>query len=280
MRRMSKWPKIGRTSRKVTFRFLSGFICGMVIPFTGLCQDKSLFEKKTFVSENGDHLNYRILYPEGYDNSQSYPLVLFLHGAGERGDDNEKQLTHGADLFLNPENRKRFPAIVVFPQCPEDLYWIDISIRSKLGGKGDPNFEESIKSPSEELAIVNELMNHIEKTTSVKSDQRYIMGLSMGAFGTFETLARWPEKYAAALAICGGGNISLTKNYAKQTALWITHGAKDEVVPVTLSQRIYHALKEQGADVRYTEFPEANHNAWDPTFAMPELLPWLFSNHK
>ena len=248
----------------------------LVISLNGFGQDKSLFEKKVCVSENGDSLNYRILYPEGYNKSEAYPLVLFLHGAGERGNDNEKQLTHGADLFLDPENRKKFPTIVVFPQCPEDLYWVDITIRSKL--KNNPDFEESIKSPSEELALVNELMDYIEKTESVKSNQHYIMGLSMGAFGTFETLARWPKKYAAAVAICGGGNISLTQNYANHTALWITHGAKDDVVPVTLSQRIYEALKSHGADVRYTEFPEANHNAWDPTFAMPDLLPWLFSN--
>ena len=251
---------------------------GMIFSLTGFGQDKSLFEKKTFVSEGGDSLNYRILYPEEYDGTKAYPLVLFLHGAGERGNDNEKQLTHGADLFLDPENRKKFPAIVAFPQCPEDLYWIDIAIRSKL--RDNPDFKESIKSPSEELALVNELVDHIEETESVKSNQRYIMGLSMGAFGTFETLGRWPEKYAAAIAICGGGNLSLTKNYADHTALWITHGAKDDVVPVTLSRRIYRALKEQGSDVRYTEFPDANHNAWDPTFALPELLPWLFSNRK
>lgn len=243
-------------------------------------QDYSLYEKRSFISPQGDTLLYRILYPKSYDASQDYPLILFLHGAGERGNDNEKQLTHGADLFLKPENRTKFPAIVVFPQCPEDKYWIDISIRSKLGGKGDPDFIESIKSPSEELALVDELMDEIIQDEGVDKDKVYIMGLSMGGFGTFETLARWPEKYAAAVGICGGGNISLTKNYADQTSLWITHGAQDDVVPVSLSRRLYQALKEQGADVRYTEFPEANHNAWDPTFAMSELLPWLFSHSR
>ena len=247
---------------------------------SGFSQDLSLYEKKQFISLSGDTLDYRILFPDNYDENKDYPLVLFLHGAGERGDDNEKQLTHGADLFLAAENRDKFPAIVVFPQCPEDKYWIDISIRAQLGGKGDPDFKQSIKNPSEELALVNELVENLLANEKVDQDRMYIMGLSMGGFGTFETLARWPEKYAAAVGICGGGNISLTKNYADQTAIWITHGAKDDVVPVVLSQRLFHALKEQGAEVKYTEFPEANHNAWDPTFAIPELLPWLFSHSK
>ena len=254
------------------------FMC--CLSFTGYGQDLSLYEKKQFISSNGDPLDYRILFPENYNAKESYPLLLFLHGAGERGEDNEKQLTHGAAMFLEPENREKYPAIVIFPQCPEDKYWIDISIRSQLGGKGDPDFKESIKSPSEELALVNELVESMIETEKVDQDRIYVMGLSMGGFGTFETLARWPEKYAAAVGICGGGNISLTKNYADETAIWITHGAKDDVVPVALSQRLFHALKEQGAEVRYTEFPEANHNAWDPTFAMPELLPWIFSHSK
>ena len=124
------------------------------------------------------------------------------------------------------------------------------------------------------------MVEYLIAKEKVDQDRIYIMGLSMGGFGTFETLARWPEKYAAAVGICGGGNISLTKNYADQPAVWITPGAKDDVVPVVLSQRLYHAVKEQGANVKYPEFPEANHNAWDPTFAIPELLPWLFSHSK
>src|SRR5690554_6510896 len=101
---------------------LPAFIYALSISFCAQAQDRSLFEKRVFVSENGDTLKYRILYPENYDTNKSYPLIVFLHGAGERGDDNEKQLTHGADLFLDRENREKFPAIVVFPQCPEDQY--------------------------------------------------------------------------------------------------------------------------------------------------------------
>lgn len=250
----------------------------LFISFSVVAQDKSLFVKKEYINSNEDTLLYRILLPPDYKKDQQYPLILFLHGAGERGSDNERQLTHGADLFL--ANREKYPAIVVFPQCPDDKYWIDLSIRNELRGQGDPDFSQSIHSPSEVLAIVNELVNDIMKNESVDDDQVYIMGLSMGSFGTFEMLGRWPDKYAAAVAICGGGNLELAKNYADNTSLWITHGTMDDVVPPVLSRRIYAKLQELGADVKYTEFENANHNAWDPTFAMPELLPWLFSKTK
>lgn len=120
-------------------------------------------------------------------------------------------------------------------------------------------------------------MDEIISNNPVNKDQIYIMGLSMGAFGTFESLGRWPDKYAAAVAICGGGNADLALNYATNTSVWITHGAQDDVVPIELSQRIYTRLSALGADVKFTKFEDTYHNAWDSTFAIPELLPWLFS---
>lgn len=95
-------------------------------------QDISLFEKHLFI-QNGDTLPYRLLLPENYDASKKYPLVFFLHGAGERGNDNEKQLVHGAKLFLKEENRKRFPAIIVFPQCPANSFWSNVQFKMDNG---------------------------------------------------------------------------------------------------------------------------------------------------
>ncbi|GAB3646201.1 dienelactone hydrolase family protein [Echinicola sediminis] len=255
-------------------------IMALASSFELAAQDKTLFEKRVFINKEGDSLLYRILYPEDYDKGKKFPLVLFLHGAGERGNDNEKQLAHGADLFLKAENREHFPAIVIFPQCPEDKYWIDISIRKELRGNGDPDFDQSIEQPSEQLQLVNALVDHISKKEKVNKKRRYVMGLSMGGFGTFETLGRWPKKYAAAVGICGGGNIDLAKRYAPHVAVWISHGAKDDIVPPELSQRVYQALKKENAEVHFTLYPDANHNSWDPTFAEPTLLPWLFSKHK
>ncbi|WP_226388694.1 prolyl oligopeptidase family serine peptidase [Penaeicola halotolerans] len=242
--------------------------------------DFSLYEEKVYINENGDRMDYRILYPEAYDKSKKYPLVLFLHGAGERGSDNRKQLTHGGKLFLKPENRSKFPAIVVFPQCPEDDYWIDISVRKKLYDKEDLDFSEVNAPPSKQMSLLIELHQSILTNEAVDEKRQYVIGLSMGGFGTFDLISRNPKKFAAAIPICGGGNVTITKKYAKHTSLWITHGALDDIVPVLYSQRVYDALKKNGADVKYTEFPNANHNAWDPTFAIPDLLPWLFSKSK
>ena len=248
-------------------------------PFWGFSQH-SLFEKRIFLSESGDSLPYRILFPEDYGPQQSYPLVLFMHGAGERGIDNEKQLTHGSQLFLDSLNRKQYPAIVVFPQCPVDGYWIDINIRKKLYAKEDLDFKEVYGEPSKQLRWVMELVTEISETENVDKQRRYVMGLSMGSFGTFELLARWPGVFSAAVAICGGGNVAVTDRYFDQTAVWITHGDKDDIVAVQFSKRVYEALKAKGGDVRYTEFAGVNHNAWDATFATPDLLEWLFSKSK
>lgn len=236
-----------------------------------------LFERRMHTSEAGDTLLYRILYPENYDPDGDYPLVLFMHGAGERGNDNEKQLTHGTPLFTNPENRQKHPAIVVFPQCPENKYWVDIAVRKTLREGLDHTFKYLNDSAVIEQQMVIDLVNHLKASEGVDPDRLYIMGLSMGAMGTFEILARHPQLFAAAIPICGGGNVKTAARYAPYTSVWITHGAMDDVVPVKFSQEMYRALQTAGADVKYTEFPDANHNAWDPTFELPGLLDWLFS---
>ncbi|MCA1744772.1 MAG: prolyl oligopeptidase family serine peptidase [Bacteroidales bacterium] len=239
-----------------------------------------LFEKKIHSNEAGDTLLYRILYPENYDPQGNYPLVLFLHGAGERGSDNEKQLTHGTPLFTSPETRQNHPAIVVFPQCPETKYWVDIAVRKTLTEGLDHSFKNMGDSAVLEQRMVIDLVHHLLTSEAVDPERLYIMGLSMGAMGTFEILARHPQLFAAAIPICGAGNVAAAVNYAPYTSLWITHGAMDEVVPVKFSQEMYHALKTAEADVTYTEFPDANHNAWDPTFELPGLLDWLFSKSR
>jgi predicted peptidase len=106
------------------------------------------------------------------------------------------------------------------------------------------------------------------------------MGLSMGGFGTLEMLYLYPNTFAAAVPICGGHLTSLASVYAKEVPIWIFHGAKDTVVPVDFSRDLYAELKKLGAEVKYTEFPDANHDSWTSTFATPELLPWMFSHHK
>ncbi|HMQ47975.1 MAG TPA: prolyl oligopeptidase family serine peptidase [Saprospiraceae bacterium] len=244
---------------------------GLIFPGLSMAQDVD-YEKRVFLASNGHELPYRILFPAGYGQTDTaFPLLLFLHGAGERGDDNQAQLVHGG-AFLREQN-KHHPAIVVFPQCAASSYWIELE--SEGSGKtrqlGFP-FNEKGTPPME---AVQELLDSLLNTERV--GKVYLGGLSMGAFGGFDLLARRPDTFEAAFLICGGGNTLLAPLYAPHTRLWLFHGTEDSVVPVQYSQKMYEALQEAGANVRYTEYPEVNHDSWNAAFAEPELLNWLFA---
>ncbi|WP_036152702.1 carboxylesterase family protein [Maribacter forsetii] len=238
-------------------------------------QDVNLFEKKELIIAK-DTLRYRILYPENFDVEKTYPLVLFLHGAGERGNDNEKQLTHGSALFLDQNNRTKFPAIVIMPQCEIDDYWAQVEVdRSKYPVQLDFQFK---KGPTKAMEMVLQLLKNYQKESFVNKNQTYAMGLSMGGMGTYELLARQPDRFAAAIAICGAGDPKYVANYAKKIPVWAFHGAKDNVVDPLRSMEMVTALLNEEAFPRLTLYDFANHNSWDSAFAEPELLPWLFSN--
>jgi predicted peptidase len=232
----------------------------------------AIYQKKEF-NHNGNTLPYRILYPENYDRNKKYPLLLFLHGAGERGSDNEKQLTHGSKLFIAEENRKNFPAIIVLPQCPESSFWASTKIdRTVQPFKIEFDYTAE---PNWPLVAANELVKQIVSEGSVDKSRVYITGLSMGGMGTFESVYRYPELYAAALPICGGGSVNLYDNRVTKTAFWVFHGAADAVVNVKLSQEMVERLKTIKAEVKYSEYPGVNHNSWDNAFAEKEYLSWM-----
>ena len=236
-------------------------------------QDLSKYEKHFFVKD-GDTLPYRLLIPENFNPDEKYPLVLFLHGAGERGKDNEKQLVHGAKMFLRDDVRSNYPAIIVFPQCPENSFWSNVDFKFE-NGKRSFAFKAT-GDPTKSLALTQELLKWLIDKYPVKKSQVYVGGLSMGGMGTFEIVRRNPNVFAAAFPICGGGEPT-TAQLMKKTKWWVFHGGKDDVVPPELSEVMVEALKDARASVKFTLYPEANHNSWDPAFAEPELLSWLFS---
>jgi predicted peptidase len=241
-------------------------------------QDLSQYQKRMYINSSGDTLPYRILFPENYDRQKQYPLLVFLHGAGERGSDNEKQLTHGASLFLKPENRKNFPAIILFPQCAADNYWSSVQVdRSSM-----PlvlTFDYS-KPPTKPLTSVVELVQKISKQERVRKSSIYIAGLSMGGMGTFEAVYRYPKLFAAAVPICGGGDSARYDSRVRKVPFWVFHGDKDGVVKVSHSRRMVNRLEGLKARVKYTEYTEVDHNSWDFALAEPEFLPWLFSHKR
>ncbi len=265
-----------------TFYHLLIILFIVLFPVTvGVASERSSddFLKKEFEGKNGGILPYRILYPENYNPDQQYPLLLFLHGAGEKGNDNKKQLIHGSSMFLEPENRNNFPAFVVFPQCPEDGWWIDLSQRQALDD--DPDLQESVQFPaSNPMKLVLELLDQLTSDLNVDNNRLYVMCLSMGGYGTFDLLSRRPEWFAAAVPICGGGNTGLAERYAPHTSLWVFHGEEDNVVPAELSRNMVKAIEEAGGDIKYTEYKGVGHNSWDPAFAEEDLLPWIFDQKR
>ncbi|MFT4094702.1 MAG: alpha/beta hydrolase-fold protein [Niabella sp.] len=239
-------------------------------------QSFDAYQKHIYV-KNNDTLPYRLLLPENYNPARKYPLIIFLHGSGERGNDNEKQLIHGGDLFLKEENRKQHPAIVVFPQCSENSFWSNVKITSNTSGR---SFDFPLnEAPTVSMQLLMQLIGHLYKQYPVLKKQVYVMGLSMGGMGTFELVNRLPKKFAAAIPICGGANPVIAKNL-KKVSWWVFHGAKDDVVPPRYSENMVAAMKQNKVRVTFTLFPDANHNSWDAAFAEPELLNWLFIHKK
>lgn len=224
----------------------------------------------------GSRLPYQVLYPEGYDSSKRYPLIVFLHGAGERGDDNEKQLIHGKQFLIDNFSTK-YPAIVIAPQCPANDYWTNVR-RNEMNGKSSFTFGYS-DNASQSMQLLTQLVGFWLSSGNVDLSRVYVGGLSMGGMCTFELLWRMPYVFAAAFPICGGSSLDKMPLYAKNTAVWIFHGSADGVVPVEFSRNAANELKRLGCDVKYTEYEGVNHNSWDDTFKNNELAGWLF-DHK
>ncbi|MET4143021.1 prolyl oligopeptidase family serine peptidase [Pedobacter sp. UYP1] len=242
-----------------------------------MAQDFKKYDKGSFI-DGKDSISYRILFPEHFDPKQKYPVLFFLHGSGERGNDNEKQLLHGGKLFLRKDIREQYPAIIVFPQCSEDSFWANVKMASDSTGKRIFDYQKHGKPTKAMKALLGMIDNILDKPY-IDHQQVYVGGLSMGGMGTLELLRRKPKTFAAAFSICGGDNIANVEKY-KHVPLWIFHGGKDDVVPPAGSTAIANQLKIIGKEVKFTLYPDANHNSWDSTFAEPKFLPWLFSHKK
>jgi len=240
-------------------------------------QEKEIYSKMNFI-RGTDTLRYRLLYPLNYNAKKKYPVVLFLHGAGERGSDNEIQLTHGSKLFTDSLNRAKYPAFVIFPQCPVNEFWARVSFdRNKQPVQLEFASNEPMTRP---LTMVSALMDSFATSGKVDKKKIYIGGLSMGGMGTFDMLWRKPGFFAAAFPICGGGDSTKPAIYGKKFPIWVFHGADDPVVNVNHSRRMVAALEAAKAKVKYTEYPGVKHDSWNNAFAEPELMSWLFSQHK
>jgi predicted peptidase len=244
---------------------------------TAIAQDYAAYEKHWLV-QGGDTLPYRVLLPLHYNSSRQYPILFFLHGAGERGRDNEKQLVHGGGLFLDPQIREEYPMIIIAPQCATTDYWSNVLRIHDAKGKRTFHFLAK-GAPTVYMQLLEQLVTYCINNYPVEKDQVYAGGLSMGGMGTFELVRRMPGRFAAAFAICGGADTGTAK-IIRKSSWWIFHGERDNVVPPSFSKNMAAALQRYHSDVKLTLYAGANHNSWDSAFAEPELLPWLLSKKR
>lgn len=242
------------------------------------------YDWAVYKSTSGQSLPYRILKPDesvlkeaqsAEGTARRFPLVLFLHGAGERGDDNEKQLVHAAADFARSDRRRDEPAFVVFPQCPSEAQWVDTPW-TLPAGKG--TFTET---PSKPLRAALDLVDLLVRTNPIDPDRIYVTGLSMGGYGAWHAAALQRERFAAVLAVCGGSDPDWADRY-KGLPIWSFHGDQDTVVPVVRGREIVSALALAGhqPELRYSEYEGVGHNSWSQTYARDDVHAWLFRQHR
>ncbi len=229
------------------------------------------FEAREFSSADGAKLQYRLLQPTKIEPGKKYPLVVFLHGAGERGADNKAQLKNGVGAFAKADSREKFPCFVFAPQCPKDKKWVEMDWSGATGtAPADPG-------PTGRLVLA--AVEALAKEFGTDPDRLYITGLSMGGFGTWDFITRFPEKFAAAIPVCGGGDKTKAAA-AKPVPVWAFHGIEDKVVLPVRSQEMIAGLRAAGGIAALTEYPGVAHDSWTMAYSEPNLLPWLFAQRR
>ncbi len=250
-------------------RLLLCVLCASVVNSSAFSAD--LLETQTF-TDVGQSLPYRLARPLTSAAGKKFPLVVILHGAGQRGTDNAQQLRDVVPAFLAPEIRTRFPAFIVAPQCPPDVKWTGINWQAE---RPDPQTAE----PTYAMRLLIALVEKLATDLPVDRARIYVVGVSMGGSGTWDIVTRRPDLIAAAVPLCGGADAATGHRLAK-LPVWCFQGAKDDVVRPALSRDMIAAIKTSGGAPRYTEFPEAGHNIADEVFRNPAVIPWLFAQRR
>jgi len=237
--------------------FYAGTLLLMLAACMSMAADEPKQTEQTFEGEISLKVGYRYLLalPKGYEEepTKQWPLVVFLHGSGERGSDLNEVKRHGPPKLV--EAGKVLGAIIASPQVPAGLVW-------------NPH---GVKALTDELA----------KTLRVDRQRIYLTGMSMGGFGTWDTAFEYPDLYAALMPVCGGAGVKfILADRIKHVPAWIFHGAKDTAVPVSFSETIFRALNAKGAPVKLTIYPEAKHDSWTETYDNPEAWEWLLSQRR
>ena len=240
---------------------------------------KRIYEERSVHVEEGTatiEFRYRLLRPEASSSDQRdghrYPLVLFLHGAGERGNDNSKQLKYLPTWLAEPDLRRRHPCFVLAPQCRMDERWVDVSW-------ADAKSTPQPAAPTVDLAAATKALQETLVREAVDPARIYLTGLSMGGFGTWDLSARQPDRFAAILPICGGGDERVAARIAT-LPIWCFHGDADTAVAVERSRAMIAAVKTAGGRPIYSELAGVGHDSWTPAYRDRFVLDWLFSQRR
>jgi predicted peptidase len=229
------------------------------------------FAAGEYTDPTGNMLPYRLFVPRDYDPAKSYPLVTFLHGAGERGTDNRLQLT-GQTGELSYINQSTAATFMLAPQCPPSDQWVEVPF-----DHGSYSIADTPLSPS--LRAVLGLQSWVLTQYNIDRTRLYLTGLSMGGYGAWDLSLRFPTLYAAVVPMSGAGDPERAV-LELDDAVWAFHGANDSVIPVSGSRDMVNAMRSFGGDPKYTEFPNADHNIWDTAYATRDLIPWTFAQQR
>ena len=250
-------------------KLIATAVCAGTLTAT-LCAEtvQDLTTPEVFRTPAGETLSYRIYLPKDIPAGHKLPLVLFLHGAGERGTNNISQLKHGVMSIIRHGAASKDPAILLVPQCPNATQWVSVPWAAKS--------HTMPPEPSLPMKLALALVREKLAALSVDPTRVYVTGISMGGYGTWDAIQREPALFAAAIPICGGGDTACAPAI-KHIPVWVFHGDKDGAVPVERSRDMYKALQYCGAAAQYREYPGAGHDVWTRTYEDPAVLTWLFA---
>ena len=232
------------------------------------------FRKEQYTAEDGYTMPYRLYIPDNYDCGEKYPLLLFLHGAGERGDDNNAQIGVGLPCIFSWEESPAHNAIIVAPQCPLEKQWVNVPWVNS-------SFDRTAVEESRELQAVQAILKEVMGFCNIDKDRLYVTGLSMGGYGSFDLLARHGSLFAAGATVCGGCDPTTDAKNLSRIPLWMFHGSEDKVVPPVGSRLMYAQIRNLGGEnVRYTEYSGMGHGIWNNAYSDREMVNWLFAQSR
>ena len=228
--------------------------------------------KATIGGRADETVKFLLLKPAKMESGKKYPVILFLHGAGERGNNNRAQLRHFPEKMSEPARRERYEAFVIAPQCPAGKRWVEVHWGA---GKSTPQAE-----PTGAMQGAMAALQHVLKTEPADAARVYLIGLSMGGFGSWDLATRHPDWFAAVAPICGGGD-ERQAAALKDVPVWAFHGDKDTVVPVARTRSMIEAIRRAGGNPKYSELAGVGHDSWTPACdEQSGLLTWMFEQKR